>query len=418
MITTPKSLRLQIGIFGKTNVGKSSVVNMIANQDVSMTSPLAGTTTDVVEKSMELLPIGPVTILDTAGLDDTSDLSALRIERTMRIIDRAEIVLLVTEPKGFNQFDYDVINLLKEKKLPFVVVINKTDLSQPSAEFLKELNELDYDYVSVSSLDLKNRDKYISSLKLKIIAKLPDAYMNPPPLLGDLIPRGGLCVFIIPIDKEAPKGRLILPQVQAIRDILDNDAMSLVVKETEYPAALKMLRKEPDLIVCDSQVVDFMMAETPEHLKATTFSILFSRNKGDLTEEARGAAYIDKLKPGDKVLIAEACSHHPNEDDIGRMKIPRWLRNYLKFDIDISVASGRDFPKDLNEYKLIIHCGGCMLTRNEKLVRIMKAKEAGVAITNYGIAISAIQGVLQRSLSPFPEALAAYRGAADLRSNP
>jgi len=414
MINTPKSLRLQIGIFGRTNVGKSSLLNMLANQDVAITSPVPGTTTDVVEKSMELLPIGPVTILDTAGIDDVSVLSEQRIERTMKILDRADIVILVVEPNKFTAYEEEIIALLHEKKLPFVWVINKIDTEQTSEEFLALLEKHKARYSICSALDIALRDKYITEVKHLLISKLPDEFLKPPPLLGDLVPAGGLCVMIVPIDLQAPKGRLILPQVQSIRDILDSDAMTLVVKEREYADALKMLNREPDLVVCDSQVVMKMVADTPKHIKATTFSILFSRNKGDLVEESRGAAYIDKLEPNDKILIAEACSHHPAEDDIGRVKIPRWLRQYLGFDLDITIVTGRDFPENLKQYKLIFHCGSCMLTRNEKLVRIMKAKEAGVPITNYGIAISVVQGVLARALSPFPAAHDAFQNALKL----
>jgi [FeFe] hydrogenase H-cluster maturation GTPase HydF len=234
---------------------------------------------------------------------------------------------------------------------------------------------------------------------------LPEEYTNPLPLIRDIIPKGGLAVLIIPIDKEAPKGRIILPQVQTIRDILDNDSISIMVKESEYPDTLKLLSRKPDIVVCDSQVVDFMVANTPDDVACTTFSILFSRFKGDLVEEVKGAFALKNLKPGNKVLIAEACSHHPNEDDIGRVKIPRWLKKYLGFKVNIDVISGRDYPDNIKDYNVIIHCGGCMITRNEKLVRIHKAKEAGVLITNYGIAISLFQGVLERVLSPFPEAL-------------
>lgn len=413
MINTPKSLRLQIGIFGRTNVGKSSVLNMLANQDVAISSPVPGTTTDIVEKSMELLPIGPVTILDTAGIDDTSILSDKRIERTMRVLERADIIILVVEPNKFTSYEDEIIEAISSKNIPYVIVVNKIDTQSINSELSEKLKSLNANYIECSALDLAHRDKYISDIKHLLISKLPDDFMKPPPLLSDLVPAGGLCIMIVPIDLQAPKGRLILPQVQAIRDILDSDAMSMVVKDREYSQALQLLKKEPDLVVCDSQVVMKMVADTPKHIKATTFSILFSRNKGDLVEEARGAAYIDKLQPGDKVLIAEACSHHPAEDDIGRVKIPRWLRQYLGFDLDITVAAGRDFPENLSEYKLIFHCGSCMLTRNEKLVRIMKAKEAGVPITNYGIAISVVQGVLERALSPFPAALDAYLEARE-----
>lgn len=416
MNTAPKALRLHIGIFGRTNVGKSSVLNMLANQDVAIASPIPGTTTDVVEKSMELLPIGPVNLLDTAGIDDVSLLSEQRIERTRRALERSDVVLLVIEPNNFTHYEEELLNFVEKRKLPYVVIINKIDKNEISKDVLDKLQAHKASWVAVSSVDVQNRDKYITEVKHAIVEKLPDDFITPPPLIGDLLPPNGLCILIVPIDLQAPKGRLILPQVQAIRDILDASGICLVVKESEYLLAQKSLGREPDLVVCDSQVVHKMMAETPLHIKTTTFSILFSRYKGDLIEEVRGAASIKHLKPGDKVLIAEACTHHPTIDDIGRVKIPRWLKNYLGFEPDITIVAGRDFPDNLKEYKLIIHCGSCMLTRNEKLVRIMKAKEASVPITNYGVAISMTQGVLERALSPFPEALKVYREVIEKNS--
>jgi [FeFe] hydrogenase H-cluster maturation GTPase HydF len=251
----------------------------------------------------------------------------------------------------------------------------------------------------------------VNALKAYLLEACPEEFLNPPPLLGDLMPAGGLAVFVVPIDLEAPKGRLILPQVQAIRDCLDSDSAVMVVKEREYADALRRLIRPPDLVVCDSQVVLKMTADTPPGVKCTTFSILFSRSKGDLNEAARAAAVIDSLKPGERVLIAEACSHHPIQDDIGRVKIPRWLRQYLGFAPVIEVCSGRDYPDDLSSYKLVIHCGGCMLTRREMLARIERCREKGVPVTNYGVCISALQGVAERTLSPFPAALEAYRKA-------
>lgn len=405
MEQTPKSLRLQIAIFGRTNVGKSSYLNMIANQDVAVTSPVPGTTTDIVEKSMELLPIGPVTFLDTAGIDDKSSLSEKRIEKTMKILDRADIIVLILEPDFWTDYEEHIIRLAQDKKLPLLLVINKIDESYPSAEFIAFLKEKSERIVLCSTINKTNRNQYIEEFKKNLLDILPASFSQTMPLLGDLVNPGGIIVMIVPIDKEAPKGRLILPQVQAIRDALDHNEIAIVTKETEYLQVLSKLAVKPDLVVCDSQVVHRMVAETPEDIKCTTFSILFSRYKGDLMEEIKGLIAIDNLKAGDKVLIAEACSHHPNEDDIGRVKIPRWLRNYIGSDIQIDFAVGRDFPSNLNEYKVVIHCGACMLTRNEKLVRIDKAKANGVPITNYGLTISYVQGVLKRVLSPFPEAL-------------
>jgi [FeFe] hydrogenase H-cluster maturation GTPase HydF len=262
-------------------------------------------------------------------------------------------------------------------------------------------------------VDAARRERVVSRFKELLLKVCPDDYINPPALVGDLLPSNGLMVMVVPIDLQAPKGRLILPQVQAIRDALDSDAAALVVKEREYAALLGRLNRPPDLVVCDSQVVLKMVADTPRDVKCTTFSILFARFKGDLQELARGAALIDRLRAGDRVLVAESCSHHALEDDIGRVKIPRWLRQYTGLDVQIEVSAGRDFPQDLTGYKLVVHCGSCMLTRREMLAHIQRAKSQGVAITNYGLTISVTQGVLKRALSPFPAALDAYERMAN-----
>jgi [FeFe] hydrogenase H-cluster maturation GTPase HydF len=405
MESTPKSMRLQIGIFGRANVGKSSFLNMIASQDVAVTSPVPGTTTDVVEKAIELLPIGPVNILDTAGIDDTSTLAEKRIERTRRIFDRAEIIVLIVEPGFWTVFDEDIVNMAKKSNLPIIIVVNKIDMVPPSEEFIEKLKEYSSHVVLCSSIDKQHHEEYLNEFKKAVQALRLNDIQPSFPLVGDLVPPGGIAVLIVPIDLQAPRGRLILPQVQTIRDLLDNDATAVVVKDREYPNLLQKLGTEPDIVICDSQVVMKMVADTPPHIKCTTFSILFSRYKGDLLEEVRGAAAIEKIVEGDKLLIAEACSHHPMEDDIGRVKIPRWLRQYLGENVQIDFSAGRDYPDNLNQYKVVIHCGGCMLTRQEKLVRMRKAMLAGVPITNYGLTISLVQGVLRRALSPFPAAL-------------
>ena len=405
MQSTPKSLRLHIGIFGRTNVGKSSFLNMIAGQDVAITSPVPGTTTDVVEKSMELLPIGPVVFLDTAGIDDCSELSLLRLKRTTNAFDRAESFVLITEPGQWGEYEVQIVQEATARKIPLVIVVNKSDLKKPDDTFITLLKNVSEYIVVCSSIDSNNRDIYVNDFKGQLMAAIPEERLSSPSLVGDLIPSGGLAVLVVPIDLQAPKGRLILPQVQTIRDALDSDAATLVVKEREYAHIYSLLSKKPDLVICDSQIVMKMVADTPPDIPCTTFSILFSRYKGDLCEEVKGATMIDSLELGDKVLIAEACSHHAAEDDIGRVKIPRWLRQYTGLDLKIDVCSGRDYPENLSEYKLVIHCGACMLTRKEKLVRIQKAKLAGVAVTNYGIAISLLQGVLDRVLTPFPAAL-------------
>ncbi len=409
MQTAPKSLRLQISIFGRTNVGKSSFLNYISGQDVSITSPVAGTTTDVVEKAMELLPLGPVLFLDTAGFDDKSELGSLRITKTFKVFDRSDILVLVTEPDAWSGYEETIAAEAKKRNTPVIIVVNKADLKKSSDAFLEQAKSVSSRIIICSSRDESNRDRIINALKKHLIETAPDEFLNPPSLIGDLMPAGGLAVLIIPIDLQAPKGRLILPQVQTIRDALDNDQACLVTKEREYAHALSNLKVLPDLVVSDSQTVLKMVADTPAAVKCTTFSILFSRYKGDLQESVKGILAVEKMKPGDRILIAEACSHHAIEDDIGRVKIPRWLRQYVGGDIKVDICSGRDYPEELNQYKLIIPCGGCMLTRREMLSRIHKCREAGVPITNYGVAIAFLQGVLERVLSPFPAALDAFR---------
>jgi [FeFe] hydrogenase H-cluster maturation GTPase HydF len=378
---------------------------MIAGQDVAITSPVPGTTTDVVEKSMELLPIGPVVFLDTAGIDDTSELSQLRLKRTATVFDRAEVFVLITESQDWNEYENKIVQESLTRKIPLIIVVNKSDIKKPDDTFISHLKKASEYIVVCTSIDPENRDRYVNDFKTTLMEALPEEKLTLPSLVGDLLPSGGLAVLVVPIDLQAPKGRLILPQVQTIRDALDSDAATLVVKEREYSHIYSFLNKNPDLVICDSQIVMKMVADTPSEIPCTTFSILFSRYKGDLCEEVRGAGMIESLEQGDKVLIAEACSHHAAEDDIGRVKIPRWLRQYTGADLQIDICSGRDYPDNLSEYKLIIHCGACMLTRKEKLVRLQKAKMAGVPVTNYGIAISFLQGVLERVLTPFPAAL-------------
>jgi [FeFe] hydrogenase H-cluster maturation GTPase HydF len=408
MQETPKANRLNIAIFGRTNVGKSSLMNMLIGQDYAITSPVAGTTTDVVEKACELLPLGPVLFLDTAGVDDISELAQLRLNKTRKIYDRADVILLVTEPDAWTAFEDEVLLKAGENKIPVIVIINKTDLVKPELGFLENIRGKNSRVVEVSSIGSYDRDVYVNAVKQQLIDVAPDDFIEPPRLIGDLVNPGGIAVLVVPIDLQAPKGRLILPQVQTIRDTLDNDAAAFVVKERELSAMLSKLNRKPDVVVTDSQAILKVSADVPRDIRLTTFSILFARQKGDLSIAAQGAAEIDKLKPGDRVLIAEACTHHALEDDIGRVKIPRWLRQYLGFDVKADAYAGRDYPDNLSEYKMIIHCGGCMLTRREMMSRIQKAHQAGVAITNYGVAISFLQGVIRRSLEPFPAALMAF----------
>jgi [FeFe] hydrogenase H-cluster maturation GTPase HydF len=414
MEKTPKGNRLHIALMGRTNVGKSSLLNLMTGQDIAITSPVAGTTTDVVEKAMELLPLGPVLFLDTAGLDDTSELSGARLKKTAKVFNRADIIILVTEADTWTDFEEAVLTEAQNRKTPVLMVINKIDLRSPSASHLEFIAQRIPRILTVSCTDQDERDAYLEKLNRELLEIVPADFIGTPPLIGDLLPPGGLAVLVVPIDLQAPKDRLILPQVQTIRNVLDSDAVSLVVKERELSAALANLRKPPAIVVTDSQAILKVTADVPKDIPVTTFSILFARQKGDLAAMARGAVAIDSLKPGDRILIAEACSHHALEDDIGRVKIPRWLRQYVGGDLQMDISTGRDYPDDLSKYKLILHCGACMINRREMLTRIRKAKEGGVPITNYGVAISFLQGVISRSLAPFPSALLAFENELKL----
>ena len=328
--TTPKSMRLQIGIFGRTNVGKSSFMNLIAGQDVAITSPQPGTTTDVVEKSMELLPLGPVVLLDTGGVDDSSVLGEERVRRSQLAMDRADVAVILSEPDAWSDHESGLAQAATARGVPCVAVVNKVDLADPSADFLARVRRDAGAVVCLSCTDGTAQDDTIEAFKQAVLDVLPMSFREPPTLVGDLVPAGGVVVLVVPIDLQAPKGRLILPQVHTIRDALDHDGAVLVVKEREYLYMLENLKQPPALVVCDSQVVQKMVADTPPGVPCTTFSILFARFKGDLNEEARGVSVIDNLHDGDRVLVAEACSHHALQDDIGRVKIPRWLRQYAR----------------------------------------------------------------------------------------
>ena len=409
MNSTPQSLRLQIGLFGRVNAGKSSLLNYLTGQDAALASPVPGTTTDVVEQAMELLPLGPVLFLDTAGMDDGSRLGPERAQRTLAALKRSDVVVVVTEGGVWGPAEQGLAAEAKGRKAALVVVVAKSDLAAPEAAFLELLRNETKAVLSCNTQDPSGRDAFLDRFKAAVGAVLPAP--SGPPLLGDLVPAGGLVVMVVPIDLQAPKGRLILPQVQSIRDCLDNDASVLVVKERELAPALANLKRPPDLVVCDSQVVLKAAADTQDGVRLTTFSILFSRFKGDLVSMARGAGAIHRLKAGDRVLVAEACTHHALEDDIGRVKIPRWLRRFTGLDLDITHVSHHDYPADLGAYRLVIHCGACMLNRQEMLSRLDLAQVEGVAITNYGIAISVLQGVAARALGPFPAALQAYQAS-------
>jgi [FeFe] hydrogenase H-cluster maturation GTPase HydF len=330
------------------------------------------------------------------------------VGRTRRALDRADVAVLMVEPDQWTPFEDEMLREFAARKVPVIAVVNKADTAAPSPGFLDTLRGRVPRVLVCSSARFTGaeRDRYVSRFKQFVLEVCPDSLVAAPKLLGDLVPPGGLVVLIIPIDKEAPKGRIILPQVQAIRDALDHGEVVAVCRETEYAALLSRLARPPDLVVCDSQVVSRMVAETPPGVKCTTFSILFSRYRGDLLRQTVGVTAVGRLKPGDRVLIAEACTHHAVEDDIGRVKIPRWLKQHLGFDVGIDVCSGRDWPEEVGRYSLAVLCGACMLTHREVLARIEKAAAAGVPVTNYGICISLLQGVLPRVLEPFPEAAA------------
>ena len=401
MQTTPKSLRLQIAIFGRANVGKSSFLNLISGQDAAITSPVPGTTTDVVEKPMELRPVGPVLLLDTAGLDDPGELGALRVARTRKVFDRADVAVLVTTAGVWGEAEENILAEAKKREIPVIIAVNQTDREAPSPEFLDQLRALAPEVIELVCAPGADREAALAVFKPALWRVLPESFVAPPPLLGDLVKPHSLVLMIVPVDLQAPKGRLILPQVQAIRDVLDHDAMCLAVKENEYPDLIGTLRPAPELVICDSQVVDLMVRHTPPEIPCTTFSILFARMKGDLAAFLAGSRAIAGLRDGDRVLIAEACTHHATCEDIGRVKIPRLLQAKTGKKLEFTFAPGRDFPAELADFRLIVHCGSCMLNRKETLWRIRMAQAANVPIVNYGMAISYCRGVLDRVTAIF-----------------
>ncbi len=404
MKNTPKGFRLHIGFFGRRNVGKSSLLNALTRQTVSIVSDIAGTTTDPVEKPMELLPIGPVLFIDTAGIDDVGALGEMRVQRTFQVFDRTDIGVIVTVAGEWGEFEEGILSELRERKIPVIVVLNKNDVARPDAAQIARLNEMSIPFVHTTAA----KGEGVLDLREALVRSAPEEFINSPVIVGDLVPAGEMAVLVIPIDLEAPKGRLILPQVQSIRDILDNDAYCMVVKERELRDALDRLKKPPALVVTDSQAFLKVGGDTPDDVPMTSFSILFARFKGDLVEFVKGAAAIDDLQPGDNILICESCSHHPIGEDIGRVKLPRWLRQYVGGKLEFTHIQGHDFPSDLSPYKLVVHCGACMWNRREILSRIIRCQQAGIPITNYGLAIAFSLGIFERALGPFPAALDAY----------
>lgn len=402
--STPKGMRIHIGIFGKRNVGKSSILNALVNQDISIVSETAGTTTDPVEKSMELLPLGPVLFVDTAGIDDEGALGTQRVEKTKKVIDRIDLAIIMCDNRGFDEFEELLIKEFLTRKTSFIIAVNKIDQGEISSNVLNDLEKYNVAIVKTSALN----NQGIDDLKQAIIKNVPDEFFSQVGIASDLVPPGETAVLVVPIDLEAPKGRLILPQVQTIRDLLDNDSVVVVTKERELRRTLDNLKNPPALVVTDSQAFLKVSADVPRNVKLTSFSILFARLKGDLNEFVKGAMAIENLNFGDKVLICESCTHHDIGDDIGRVKIPRWLTQYAGKKLVFEHYAGHDFPKDIEQYSLIIHCGACMTNRREILSRILKAKQANVPITNYGLTIAYSLGIFERALEPFPVAKIIY----------
>ena len=387
---TPSSERLQIGFFGCRNAGKSSLVNAVTNQEMAVVSPVKGTTTDPVTKAMELLPLGPVLIIDTPGIDDEGGLGEQRVKRTKQILNRIDCaVLVVVSVAGKTKADEELLNLFQEKQIPFLVAYNKSDLQLP---ILSGKNE-----VAVSALQKTG----IEELKERIAA-LGKENQKERMLVKDLVKAEDLVVLVTPIDSSAPKGRLILPQQQTIRDLLEADAIPVVTKEHTLKTTLESLAKKPAMVITDSQAFAQVSKDTPLDIPLTSFSILMARYKGFLEGAVQGVAAIETLQDGDKVLICEGCTHHRQCDDIGTVKIPRWIQNYTGKNLNFSFVSGTEFPEDLSPYRLVIHCGGCMLNPREMKYRIQCSLDQNVPITNYGIVIAYVSGILKRSLEPFP----------------
>jgi len=407
---TPQGERVHIALFGRRNVGKSSLINTLTGQEVSIVSAVKGTTTDPVRKAMELPPLGPIMIFDTPGLDDEGALGDLRMQRTHEILNKTDVAVLVLETEhNIGTCEQEILELVRAKKIPLVVVYNKTDLSTPSEEAMRQVAAATKaPLLTVSSVTGQG----IENLKLTLAKIIPDDNSGPR-LIADLLQPLDVVVLVTPIDSAAPKGRLILPQQQTVRDILDAGALAFVTKDTGLIATLDALKQPPRLVITDSQVFAKVSAETPRNVPLTSFSILFARYKGDLEILTQGAHAVDKLKDGDHVLIAEGCTHHRQCDDIGTVKIPRWLSKHTGGkELSLEHTSGIKYPRDLSKYSLIIHCGACMLNRREMHYRIAQAQAAGVPIVNYGVFIAHVTGILERCLEPFGASDPAWRADA------
>ncbi|MDD3653028.1 MAG: [FeFe] hydrogenase H-cluster maturation GTPase HydF [Desulfotomaculaceae bacterium] len=396
---TPRGSRLHIAILGRRNAGKSSLINALTNQTIAIVSEAPGTTTDPVYKSMEILPIGPVVLIDTAGIDDMGELGELRVKKAIEILHNVDLMVLVIDPSlGPGDYELDLIQKAGSQGVPVVGVLNKIDQQlEVTPDDLE--GRLGIRVVPVSAVTRQG----IEDLKQAMIEAAPKGWVAPS-IVGDLIGPGDTVILVVSIDLAAPKGRLILPQVQTIRDILDSDACALVVKEEELKQVLEGFWRKPELVVTDSQVFARVDADTPANIPLTSFSILFARYKGNLEALVSGVQAVDALKPGDRVLIAEACTHHRVEDDIGTVKIPRWLNQRVGGELNFDWSSGIEMPENLSRYQLVVHCGACMINRKQMLHRIAQATAAGVPIVNYGVLIAYLHGILKRALEPFPSA--------------
>ncbi|MGL5392793.1 MAG: [FeFe] hydrogenase H-cluster maturation GTPase HydF [Shewanella sp.] len=398
--SAPRGMRYHIALVGRRNAGKSSLLNMLTNQAISIVSDIKGTTTDAVAKAYELQPIGPVTFYDTAGIDDEGELGAMRVRATRKVLFRADMALLITDDQGLCHADIALLEDMIAMAIPILIVFNKADICSPKAEDIAFCQAKKLPFIAVSAAT----GLAASALKQWIVELAPAEYKQEPLLAGDLYQGGDIILCVVPIDTAAPKGRLILPQVQILREALDRHGIAMVVKETELAAALDKLAVPPKLIISDAQVIKQVAAMVPESIPLTTFSTLFARFKGDLPVLAKGAEQLDKLNDGDHILISEACSHNVQEEDIGRVKLPQWIQTYSGKQLRFSVTSGHDFPDNLEQFALVLHCGACMFNRTEMLRRIRECQRRQVPITNYGVAISKLQGVLPRILAPLNSA--------------
>ncbi len=416
MNDTPRSERLHIALFGKRNAGKSSVINAMTNQQLAIVSNIKGTTTDPVYKSMEILPIGPVVLIDTPGLDDSGELGELRVQKTMEVLRKTNVAMIILDgTEKMTKVEEELLLKLREEKIPVVFVLNKCDLlkKEEIEEKVQEIKEAEDKIknttgnmekkgteIPVFSISAKNKTG-IDELKERLASYVMREEKEEKVIVGDLIEAGDFVVLVVPIDKAAPKGRLILPQQQTIRDILDANATSIVVKETDLKETLEKLGTRPSLVITDSQAFEKVAKDTPRDIRLTSFSILFARYKGELEELVRGARAVDTLEDGDKILMAEGCTHHRQCGDIGTEKLPNWIRKYTKKDLIFETSSGMHFPQDLTNYKMIVHCGACMLNEKEMKSRIKMAGAANIPIVNYGVLIAHLKGILERSLEPF-----------------